>query len=71
MENNFVCNLVKLRKSLGLTQEQYAKLIGIKRCSLGAYEEGRCQPSIELFLKMATAFNVDCNVLFFEEIKLD
>jgi len=42
-----------LRKSLGLTQEQFAIELGIKRSLIGAYEEGRAEPRLELLNKMA------------------
>ena len=42
-----------IRKMLGLTQEQFASELGIKRSLIGAYEEGRAEPRLELLSKMA------------------
>ncbi len=43
----------KIRKNLGLTQEEFASELQIKRSLLGAYEEGRAEPRLELLSKMA------------------
>lgn len=45
--------LKAIRKSLGLTQEGFAEKLGIKRSSVGAYEEGRATPSIQLLQEIA------------------
>ena len=42
-----------LRKKLGLTQDQFAAKLGVKRSLIGAYEEGRAEPRLELLQKMA------------------
>lgn len=46
------------RKKKGLTQEQLAQQLGIKRSLLGAYEEGRAEPRLELLQRMADLFQV-------------
>ena len=51
-------NIRFLRKQKGLTQEQFAEKIGIKRSVVGAYEEGRASPPLETLLKMAELFQV-------------
>jgi transcriptional regulator with XRE-family HTH domain len=43
-----------LRKKLSLTQEEFAEKLGVKRSLIGAYEEGRAEPRLELLQKMAT-----------------
>ena len=40
--------LKKIRKDLGYTQEEFARKLGIKRASVGAYEEGRANPNLQL-----------------------
>jgi len=47
-----------LRKKLGLTQDQFSQQLGIKRSLVGAYEEGRAEPRLELLQKMATLAGV-------------
>ncbi len=51
-------NLKQLRKKKGLTQEQMAQEVGIKRSLLGAYEEGRAEPRIGTLLKFAELFSI-------------
>jgi transcriptional regulator with XRE-family HTH domain len=46
-------NIRFLRKQLGLTQDQFAQQLDIKRSLVGAYEEGRAEPRLELLQKMA------------------
>lgn len=38
----------EIRQELGYTQEEYGKILGIKRCSVGAYEENRATVPIDL-----------------------
>lgn len=46
-------NIRFLRKQLGLTQDQFSQKLEIKRSLVGAYEEGRAEPRLELLQKMA------------------
>ena len=41
-------NLKYLRKLRGWTQEEFAQKLGIKRSLLGAYEEERAEPRIDV-----------------------
>lgn len=54
-------NIRFLRKQLGLTQDQFAQQLDIKRSLVGAYEEGRAEPRLELLQKMASlgGYSVD------------
>lgn len=49
----------ELRKSLGLTQEKFAKRIGIKRNTLANYEVGRNEPIDGIIFSMCKEFNVN------------
>lgn len=42
-----------IRKKLNLTQDQFATQLDIKRSLVGAYEEGRAEPRLELIQKIA------------------
>lgn len=42
-----------IRKSNGLTQDEFAEKIGIKRSLLGAYEEGRAEPNYSVVIAIA------------------
>lgn len=61
-------NLKYLRKKKGLTQQQFADELGIKRASVGAYEEGRAEPRYELLNKIAMFYNLSMDELVKEEI---
>ena len=56
-------NLRLLRKEKGLTQEQLAGKIGIKRSLIGAYEEGRTEPKLQTILNICHYFNVSIDAL--------
>ncbi len=49
-------NIRFLRKQQNWTQDQFAQKLEIKRSLVGAYEEGRAEPRLELLQKMATIF---------------
>jgi len=51
-------NIKFLRKKKGLTQQQFADQIGIKRSLVGAYEEERAEPKYELLKTLASFFEI-------------
>lgn len=56
-------NIRTLRKKLQLTQDQFAAKLGIKRSLLGAYEEGRAEPRLELLHRIASLGNITVDTL--------
>lgn len=48
-----------LRKTLGLTQQEFANKIGIKRNSYASYEIGRNTPMDAIILSICREFNVN------------
>ncbi len=60
-------NIRVLRKKLSLTQDQFAQQLGIKRSLIGAYEEGRAEPKLELLQKMAEVFSISVDDLIGKE----
>ncbi len=56
-------NIRALRKKLQLTQDEFAQKLGIKRSLVGAYEEGRAEPRVELLQKMAAVFGLSVDSL--------
>lgn len=54
------------RKELGLTQEQVAKMCGMKRANYSHIERGRHEPSLEQMLAIAKALKVEPTIDFFE-----
>jgi transcriptional regulator with XRE-family HTH domain len=51
-------NLKYLRKLRGWTQEEFSQKLGIKRSLLGAYEEERAEPRIEILETVADMFKL-------------
>jgi transcriptional regulator with XRE-family HTH domain len=56
-------NLKYLRLQKGLSQEQLADNLGITRSRLGAYEENRNEPSIDLLITISDFFHVAVDAL--------
>lgn len=61
--SNISSNIKYLRKKKGLTQQQFADALEIKRASVGAYEEDRAEPKYELLRKMADFFDLTMDEL--------
>src|SRR5476651_1207179 len=61
-------NIKFLRKQKGITQQQFADQIGIKRSLVGAYEEDRADPKYDLLKKLALFFDVSIDALINETI---
>ena len=57
-------NLKYLRKLRGWTQEEFANKLGIKRSLLGAYEEERADPRLEVLEVISDMFKVTLDELF-------
>ena len=66
--SNISSNLKFLRKKKGLTQQQFADLMEIKRASVGAYEEDRAEPKYELLKKIAEFYDLSMDELANDEI---
>lgn len=54
----------KIRKSVGLSQEDLADMVGISRTHAGHIEQGRKSPSMELLEKIAKVLKVKVKDLF-------
>ncbi len=67
---SMVANNIKyLRRMNGLTQEQFARKIGIKRSLLGAYEEGRANPNLDNLMNIAKIFGTTVDNLLKHDIR--
>jgi len=66
--SNISANLKYLRKKKGLTQQQFADLMEIKRSLVGAYEEERAEPKYELLKKFAEHYELSMDELVNEKI---
>lgn len=56
-------NLKYLRTQAGLTQEQMAAKIGVKRALVGAYEEGRVEPKLKTIQNICHYFKLSLDAL--------
>ena len=67
----FIKNLKLFRKINGLTQTDFGNKIYIKRCTVGAYEEGRAEPSIKNFLEICKLYNINPDDFYNHEFTLE
>lgn len=52
-------NLRWIRKRQNISQTQFADVFGITRASVGAYEEGRAEPKLELLMKITRHYDLE------------
>ena len=58
-------NIKEKREQLGLSQKELADKVGISQSFLCDIEQGRCKPSIDTAVKLATALGIS-DIKFFE-----
>ncbi|MBC7862212.1 MAG: helix-turn-helix domain-containing protein [Bacteroidia bacterium] len=61
--DKIAANIKVLREFKRLSQEQLAEQLKITRARLGAYEEGRNEPPVELLLKISDFFRISVDAL--------
>lgn len=61
-------NLKYLRKLRGWTQEEFANKLGIKRSLVGAYEEERADPRLDVLEVVADIFKLSLDELFLKDL---
>ncbi|MBX5438206.1 MAG: LexA family transcriptional regulator [Thermoflavifilum sp.] len=61
-------NIRLLRQQKGLTQQAFADRLGIKRSLLGAYEELRAEPRIEVLQKVSEWFGISLEDLLLKDL---
>ncbi|PCI97676.1 MAG: hypothetical protein COB15_07415 [Flavobacteriales bacterium] len=64
-------NIRKIRATKGLSQTAFANLFGIKRASVGAYEEERAEPKTDIMLQIANYFSIPIEALLTEELTVN
>ncbi|MFD2597341.1 helix-turn-helix transcriptional regulator [Sphingobacterium corticis] len=69
IKTTFAANLKAYRAIKGYSQQQLAEMFGIKRSSLGAYEECRALPRVDDFSRIASIMAVSMESLINSEIK--
>ena len=60
-------NLEKIRKEIGINQEELAKALEVSRQTIGSLENGRYNPSIILAFKIARYFKMSIEEIFIYE----
>ncbi len=55
----------EMRRERGMTQKDLAESVGVTRQTIIAIERGNYTPSVALALKIAQAFHVYCEDVFF------
>jgi len=63
-------NLKYLRKLRGWTQEEFANKLGIKRSLIGAYEEERADPRLEVLEILADMFKLSLDELLLKDLSV-
>ena len=61
-------NLKYLRKLRGWTQEEFATKLGIKRSLIGAYEEERADPRLDVLEILADIFKLSLDELLLKDL---
>jgi conserved domain protein len=63
-ESNIITNLKSVRESRGMTQQELADCIGMRRETILHLENNRYNPSLEMALKIAQVFDLRVEDLF-------
>ena len=63
-ESNIITNLKSVRESRGMTQQELADRIGMRRETILHLENNRYNPSLEMALKIAQVFDLRGEELF-------
>lgn len=61
---NFRENILQARKKRGWSQVDAASYLGIKRCNLAAYEEGRAFPRLTILQLIVDGYEVKTKDLY-------
>lgn len=63
-ETKIITSLKKIREKSGLTQQELADQIGVRRETIGHLENNRYNPSLEMALKIANIFGLTVEEIF-------
>ena len=67
---DYALKIKELRKYLSLTQEQFAKDLGVSRSIVSQIEIGKFKPTLETLTDIARLYNIDANYFFNSEYLL-
>ena len=62
--DNFICNLKKYRQLAGLTQDELAQIVGVRRETIIRLESARYNPSLKLAIDISKAVKAPIEELF-------
>lgn len=60
----FTCNLKQFRQQKGLTQEQLAQLVGVRRETIMRLEKAQYNPSLKLAIDISRAIGAPIEEIF-------
>lgn len=63
----FICHLKKYRQLKGLTQEQLAEAVGVRRETIIRLEAGKYNPSLKLAIDLSRQLSTPIDALFIFE----
>lgn len=61
-------NLRRLRQAKGISQQELAESVGLKRSNIASYESGIVEPRPERFLALARFFKIDPSILLIQDL---
>ena len=61
---DFVCHLKQYRQAKGLTQEQLAALVGVRRETIMRLEKAQYNPSLKLAVELSRAVDAPIEAIF-------
>jgi len=64
---SFADKLRLLRKERGLSQEEFAEMIGVSRQAVGKWENDASYPEVETLIEISRKLNVSLDMLFSDE----
>lgn len=64
MEDGFQCNLKRFRQARGLTQEQLAQMVGVRRETIMRLEKAQYNPSLKLAIAISRAVEAEIEEIF-------
>lgn len=62
--SKFKCNLKKYRQLAGLTQEELARIVNVRRETIVRLEAGKYNPSLKLAIDVSRAVNAAIDEIF-------
>jgi len=68
IQETLIFNIKSGRKVNGLAQKDLAKVLDVKLCKVGSWEDGRAMPSLEMIIKLSDFFGYDMRAMITQPI---